>query len=366
MVEDIPFVDTEGAVHHDGALVMPLTITGDTTTSPSDHTAHFVGGVPCDANGAALTKIINNTEVTKLDEDLVAACYFSAKRPDGVPYADFYEKVTMYVSLIAPHAAELDSTATAKRFRPVAATEDDPGPFNYTNTASSRVGLDAINAKLAGERIGIIGGGGTAGYVLDLVSKTEVETIDQFDADRFYAHNAFRAPGAASIEQLNEAPYKVDYLAGIYSKMHRRITPHPVNIDNTTVELLRELTFVFVAIDDGPAKKAIMEALIEFGIPFIDVGMGVQLIDDKLTGLVRTTTVTPAKSDHVADRIPVEDAGADDDYRTNIQIAELNALNAVHAVIRWKQYRGVYADIDGAHHSTYSIATNHIVNDDKA
>ena len=73
VVEDIPFVDTEGAVHHDGALVMPLTITGDTTTSPSDHTAHFVGGVPCDANGAALTKIINNTEVTKLDEDLVAA-----------------------------------------------------------------------------------------------------------------------------------------------------------------------------------------------------------------------------------------------------------------------------------------------------
>jgi hypothetical protein len=33
---------------------------------------------------------------------------------------------------------------------------------------------------------------------------------------------------------------------------------------------------------------------------------------------------------------------ADDLYRTNIQISELNALNACLAVIRFKQLRGFY------------------------
>ena len=38
---------------------------------------------------------------------------------------------------------------------------------------------------------------------------------------------------------------------------------------------------------------------------------------------------------------PLADA-PDDEYRTNIQISELNALNACLAVIRFKQIRGFY------------------------
>ena len=35
----------------------------------------------------------------------------------------------------------------------------------------------------------------------------------------------------------------------------------------------------------------------------------------------------------------------DDEYATNIQIADLNALNALMAVIKWKKLSGFYQDL---------------------
>lgn len=363
VVEDVSFVDADAVVHHDGMLVMPLALAGNKTTPPPDHTASFVGGVPCDAGGAPLTKIINNTDRAELGDGLIAACYFSAKRADGTAYPDYYEKVTTYVAHITSQAAEIDPAATAKPFRPVAVGDDEPGPFHYADTASSRVGIDAISAKLTGERIGIVGLGGTGSYVLDLVAKTPVDKIHLFDGDAMLSHNAFRAPGAPSLEQLGAVPNKVDHLASVYGNMHRGITAHPVPIDASNAELLRDLTFVFVAVDDGPAKKAIIDALIEFEVPFVDVGMGVQAIEGSLSGLVRTTIGTPGDTDHIGNHISFAEGHADDDYRTNIQIAELNAMNATFAVVMWKKLRGFYADLGGDRHSTYSISTNHIVTD---
>lgn len=91
--------------------------------------------------------------------------------------------------------------------------------------------------------------------------------------------------------------------------------------------------------------------------------MGVEEVDGHLTGLLRVTTSTPGHRDHVhhKDRIPQGQGG--DDYGRNIQIADLNALNAQLAVIRWKRQLGFYAgDLEGF--STYSIYTNEIANED--
>lgn len=63
-------------------------------------------------------------------------------------------------------------------------------------------------------------------------------------------------------------------------------------------------------------------------------------------------------------RISFETATDDDEYASNIQIAELNALNASLAVIRWNSLRGIYADLEQEHHSTYAIDGNHLVNED--
>ena len=49
--------------------------------------------------------------------------------------------------------------------------------------------------------------------------------------------------------------------------------------------------------------------------------------------------------------------------RRNIQIAELNARNASDAVIRWKKYRGIYADMTG---EQSSAPRSHIIEQLKA
>jgi hypothetical protein len=48
----------------------------------------------------------------------------------------------------------------------------------------------------------------------------------------------------------------------------------------------------------------------------------------------------------------------------NIQIAELNALNATLAVIKWNKLRGFYRDEDCEHYSVYRLDSNTIINDD--
>jgi hypothetical protein len=57
--------------------------------------------------------------------------------------------------------------------------------------------------------------------------------------------------------------------------------------------------------------------------------------------------------------------GSDDDlYASNIQIAELNMLNAAFAVLRWKKYFGVYADYRQEHESSYTIETNALISEE--
>jgi hypothetical protein len=365
LLRDVPFVDSDRIVHHDGILVMPLELAGEVVKPPADHTASFGGGIPCTSTGATLTTVVNGHCQSDLGHGIVITCTCSMKPvSNGGKYPDFYKKVTNYVAAIAGHASALNPDAKATVFRPIPKDEDNDSPFKYVNTASSRAGIDALNAKLHDEHIAIVGLGGTGEYILDFVAKTEVETIDVFDGDDFRSHNAFRAPGAPTLEELNAAPLKVDYFLGIYSRMREGIITHGHRIDETNVHELREMTFVFIAIDDAPAKAPIIRALTEWGIPFIDVGMGVDEVDGHLTGSLRTAVVTPEKNDHASVRIPVIEVAGPDDYKTNIQIAELNARNATDAVIAWKQYRGFYADLGTEHFSVYSIATNHIINGD--
>lgn len=362
-VRDLPHVDAVGVVHRDGVLLMDLTLAGDVTTTPRDHTASFGPRIPCDRKARELTTIINGRGDRTVG-DVHVACSMSMKPVPAGNYGDFYEKVTKYVAAIAGHATGLDSTATAQVFRPVVPDEKD-GPFKYLDTASARAGTDAVNDKLRGERVGIVGLGGTGEYVFDFVAKTHVEVIHVFDGDQFLTHNAFRGPGAPSLEQLREAPLKVDHFAAIYRCMRDGIVTHPYAITGDNVEELVTLTFVFVCIDDPASKAPIIDALISHGVDFIDVGMGVELVDGTLTGIVRTTLVTPEKHDHVGDRISTADSGDGGEYRSNIQIAELNARNASDAVIRWKKLRGVYADLGGEHFTAFTITTNNVINDDR-
>ncbi len=54
------------------------------------------------------------------------------------------------------------------------------------------------------------------------------------------------------------------------------------------------------------------------------------------------------------------------DYSQNIQIADLNALHAALAVIKWKKLVGFYLDLEKEHFSVYASSDNNLINEDQA
>lgn len=365
LVKSVPYVNSKKEVGR-GTLVVPLgDVSGEATRQPGDHTAFFTGEHPCHPDGSPITQILHSSETKTLAKGVVVNHMFSAKpKPDG-RYRDYYHKTVTYVGLISGPAQRIDSSATAQTCSIIEPPEDE-SPFNYLDTASTRAGISAVTAKLEGKKIAIVGVGGTGSYVLDLVAKTPVSEIHLYDGDAFANHNAFRSPGAPSLDELRERPSKAAYFRDRYAKMHRTVVAHETYLAEDNVSELRAMDFVFLCLDRGSDKRPIVQQLQEWGIPFIDVGMGVDLSADTLRGSLRVTTVTPQKRDHVSKRIPFSDGGAENDYSRNIQIADLNALNAALAVVKWKKLCGFYQDLEHEHCSAYTINGNVIANEDQA
>jgi molybdopterin/thiamine biosynthesis adenylyltransferase len=218
--------------------------------------------------------------------------------------------------------------------------------------------------RLELDKLAIIGLGGTGSYILDLVAKTPVKEIHLFDDDVLLNHNAFRAPGAPTLDELRVPPLKVNYLAAIYGRMHRGIRPHPEFISEKNLGLLDGVRFAFLCFDDAPAKVKLIEHLEAREVPFIDVGLQVLKKQRGLTGSLRVTTSTPQKRDHFRRQVPLDVNQVPNEYDENIQIADLNALNAALAVIRWKRLMGYYVDQQGEHQSRYTIDGNVIGNEE--
>ncbi len=285
--------------------------------------------------------------------------------PNPGKYADYYEKIKTYIAIICSPAQAIDHNATPYTHPVVVPDEEDESVFNYLDTAATKAGIVVANSKLEGPKIAIVGAGATGSYVLDFVAKTPVAEIHLFDLDMFLNHNAFRCPGAPSLEDLSKKQQKVDYLAAIYSRMRKKIIPHDCFIDEATVEQLKGMNFVFICIDKGTGKRLIVERLEEWCIPFIDVGMGIQLGEDNtLGGIVTITTSTPGKRDHFRGRTAFSDGEAANEYSKNVQIAELNALNAALAVIKWKKLCGYYDDVTKEHYCAYTIRSNQLISED--
>jgi len=360
LISDVPYVNSSCEIKR-GTLISTLKVSGDVTDRPDTHVAYWTGEHPCHSNGVKIATIANPSAAQDLGNGIQADFTFSAK----AEYRDYHHKMTTYLGRIAGEAQVIDPSVTAQTF-PVIATEEEESVFRYLDTATSRIGIGAFNERFSSQRIGIVGLGGTGSYLLDLVAKTCVREIHLFDGDVFSQHNAFRAPGAPSIDELRAKPKKVVYLAAVYEKMRRGMRVHDRFLDGSTAEALRGLDFVFLCLDGGTAKKAIVMELMEFGVPFIEVGMGIVRSQDSLSGLMRVTACTEAVKDRIVEKMNFSDGDrAEDDYSTNIQIAELNAMNAALAVIRWKKLYGFYRDSSRAYSYSYSIAANEMVNEDE-
>lgn len=358
LVESVPYVTPAGMLAY-GTLVCDYS----DESRPRDHTVWFKGETPCTHQGQPLSQVINNSNTQVLFDRYEVNHYFSNK-PTNVPDfpSNYYVKMKHYIDLLGAQAKVIDPDADARTGR-VVESRDDDSVFKYGDTASARAGIMAISQKLKLSRVAIVGLGGTGSYILDQVAKTNVKEIHLFDGDDFKRHNAFRAPGAASLEQLQLNPKKVDYFFSIYSAMRTGIVCHSYRLDESNLEELIDFDFVFVSVDDGISRGLICNHLKDKGIPFIDVGMGLKKDNGMMviSGQCRATLCSPAKNDHMSTYVDTHDNREDALYASNIQVADMNALNATLAVMLWKQYFGFYADTEKSHNLSFAIGFQSLV-----
>ena len=96
--------------------------------------------------------------------------------------------------------------------------------------------------------------------------------------------------------------------------------------------------------------------MIKVKIPFIDLGMGLDKDTGLISGTLRTTYFPVESAQSIINKrlAPLSDI-PDDVYKSNIQISELNALNACLAVIKYKQIRGFYLDDNSYFHMLFNV-----------
>jgi hypothetical protein len=361
VLNEIPYVDSDRQIRQ-GRLISTLHMSGESTLPPDTHVVYLEGLSPCKSDGTPLRG--QSPAGGPITEGLVANFQLSEK-PSVIPnvpnYADYHHKMTTYVAILEREATKIDATVTGRTFPTIGTTEGDNSPFQYLDTASSRAGISFANKKLALEKVAIIGVGGTGSYVLDLVAKTEVKEIHIFDGDRLYSHNAFRSPGAASLEQLNGRPTKVEYYRDQYIKIHKDIIAHPTRLTEDSIAELAGMNFVFLCIDNPVEKLPIVNFLEYQSISFIDVGMGLYQSEHKLGGILRVSLSTPDDRDSLRAVTSFESNTPENDYHTDIQVADLNALNAALAVVRWKMHLDFYFDYEKTSNLLFTLDTNTLI-----
>jgi len=362
IVHSVPYVTAEQTLAR-GVLTCALSLDGAglTATPQGDHTMYFAGGTPCHRNGAPMGNIINNSQKQRCG-DLDVDHYLSSKPEVTHRYENIYDKVVAYEGLIGGAARSLDRTANARTHARAIIANDD-SPFAIPDSASARYRIGGVNRKLQG-RVAIIGLGGTGSFLLDLLAKTWVTEIHLYDGDQLLNHNLFRSPGAPEPELLRDFPYKVNYYAQVYARIHTGITPHPVRVTAGNLGELAGFDFVFVCIDTGSSRREIAQGLLQMGVPFVDTGIGVGLEEDCLDGCARATFIRPGTDWSEVERLlPFGDDKEEDDlYRTDIQIAPVNALNAIMAIMRWQRWSNYFRDERNEVNAVYMIEGNNISN----
>lgn len=358
IISHIPYLDSQCHLRY-GSLVSPLNLRADVTAYANDHVIHFAGDYPCNTDGTPITAIRNGN--TPMVVGGVACSYQFSNKPDG-NYRDYYEKFTRYIQIISAPAKSVYPSESAQTYR--IHPSETRSVFCYQDTNAGRAGIEEITQKFYGQKVAIVGLGGTGSYILDHVAKTPVQEIHLIDGDRFEQHNAFRAPGAPERKIFEVPKYKAVYFSELYRHMHQNIFPHACMLCEETAGLLQGMDFVFLCIDSGVARGFISQKLQELGIPFIDTGMGLSMVDDALRGTVRSTLIPAGFQQNLAESGLDFAENGDDPYTTNIQISELNALNASFAVIKWKKLYGFYLDQVPKHRDIFSVDCGGLVHED--
>ena len=355
VVRDIPFLDGEGGLQW-GAFVAKLEFIDKVHVTQDDHQVYFAGSVPHGLDGNPIANLAGGPTTIALSEacsDVVVQRSFSNKPRATGRFEDFFHKIESYVAIISGPAMEAHG-ANPYTFRSVEEAPAD-SVFKFHDTLTTRAEISDLAAKFKDDVIAIIGLGGTGAYVLDFLARTPVREIRAFDLDPYHVHNAFRSPGRLEEGELGKS--KAVVYGGRYENFRTGLSVTPTFIDVSCHDEVDGVTFAFVCVDKGSSRADIFDLLISKGIPFIDVGMGLNRKRGTISGLLRTTYYSAEHGQEVREKdlAPLTD-DPDDIYRTNIQISELNALNACLAVVRFKQLRGFYFQDAPYHHLVMDVS----------
>jgi hypothetical protein len=364
VVRDIPYLDSDRKLQV-GAIVTKLVFIDQERVTQEDHQIFFAGSIPHGLDGKPIPNLGGGTTQLFLSEaskDVVVQRSFSHKPKAAGKYQDVFEKIDTYVAIVSGPAIDLHH-ANPYTFRAVKDIISDT-VFKFQDTLTSRAEITDLSAKSKDDVVAVIGLGGTGAYVLDFLVKTPVREIRAFDLDLFYVHNTFRSPGRLDPTELGKP--KADVYQSRYENFRTGLSVAPKFIDASCADNLDGVTFAFVCVDKGSSRAGIFDLLISKHIPFIDVGMGLKRRDGLLNGMLRTTYYSVEHGHKVREKRLAELADTPADlYRTNIQIGELNALNACLAVIRFKQLRGFYFEEIPHYHLLFEVGDLKVVGESK-
>ena len=360
VIRDIPYLDDQRHLQI-GGIVTKLEFIDKERVTQEDHQIFFAGSIPYNIDGTPIPNLAGGPTKLALSaacSDVVVQRQFSNKPKSVGKFIDFYEKIESYVSIISGPAIELHS-ADPYTFHVVKEAVSD-SVFKFHDTLTSKAEITDLSAQFKNDVVAVIGLGGTGAYVLDFLVKTPIREIRAFDLDEFHVHNAFRSPGRLEPTELGKKKAEVYHLR--YDNFRTGLSVTPKFLDVSCTEDLDGVTFAFVCVDKGSSRASIFDLLISRGIPFIDVGMGLNRKRGSLNGQVRATYYSLEHGQNIRDRglAPLVD-NPDDLYKTNIQIGELNALNACLAVIRFKQLRGFYFEEIPYYHLLFEVGDLKIV-----
>jgi hypothetical protein len=349
VVRDIPYLDNNRDLKT-GAIVMKFVDVDGKKVRPEDHQVFFAGSHPCEMDGTPIKGLGGGATPLALTSspDVVVQRSFSnklmTKERTLRDYRDFFEKLEHYVTIICGPAREKYGV-TRYTFRLVEETPTK-SVFKFRDTLTSRAQMVDLSAKFTDDVVAVIGLGGTSSYVLDFLVKTPVKEIRGFDFDDFHVHTAYRSPGRLT-DPGELGKNKAEVYRSRYENFREGLRLEPRYIDAQSLESLTGVTFAFVCVDKGKSRAGIFDLLISNKIPFIDVGMGLNRTHGPIDGTLRATYYSAEDGQRLRALALAELVDdAEDEYRIHIQTAELNALNAALAVIKFKQIRGFYVDKD--------------------
>lgn len=354
VVRDIPYLDNNRELQI-GALVSKLDFIDQNHVKQTDHQVFFAGSVPHGLDSKPIPNLGGGQATLALSEkckDITVQRSFSNKPKKTGKFEDFFDKIESYVRIISGPAIELHDV-NPLTYRTVLDVAQG-AVFKFHDTLTSRAEITDLSNKFKDDIVAVIGAGGTGAYVLDFLVKTPVQEIRIFDLDPFHVHNAFRSPGQVQHEEFDKPKSEV-YLSR-YQHFRNGIKAIPKYVDLSCSEEMKDVTFAFVCVDKGTSRAGVFDLLITNKIPFIDVGMGLNRKHGPIGGMVRMTYYSVEDAQEVRDMklSPLTD-NEEDVYKTNIQIAELNAMNACLAVIKFKQLRGFYYEEKPIYNSIFKI-----------